>query len=129
MAPESAVYAPGTSTVSFVDGCGEASATISGDTTFSTLSMTTSTGKLYSFQAGSTQMSDSLFLAGAEGNLLRIRSTSAGTAANFDVTGAQSADFVSVQDNNAIGAPIVIAFDSEIVTNAPAPEYQRANRE
>jgi hypothetical protein len=45
----------GTSTVQLVDGCGLASATISGDTTFANLDMTTTSGFLYSFTSGSTQ--------------------------------------------------------------------------
>ncbi len=41
----------GTSSVNFVDGCGVSLATISGETSFSTLTITTATGKTYQLEA------------------------------------------------------------------------------
>ncbi len=49
----------GTSTVQLVDGCGLLSAVIAGDTTFANLDMTTTSGFLYRFTAGSIRSSKS----------------------------------------------------------------------
>ena len=69
-------FTAGTSTVEFVDGCALASAVIAGDTTFANLEMTTTSGFLYSFTAGSTQtVTSSLTLLGTEPSLLEIRGT------------------------------------------------------
>jgi hypothetical protein len=94
----------GTSTVQLVDGCGLSSAVITGNSTFYELVMTTLTGKLYSFAAGSTQtVAQSLSLTGASGNLLTIRSTVDGEEAFIDLEGSASTDYVDVKDNHAIG--------------------------
>ena len=117
----SGTFNAGTSTVQMVDGCGLSSAVIAGDTTFASLDMTTTTGKLYSFTAGSTQtVTSALTLLGASGNLLTIRSTLGGSAALLDVQGSQSADFVDVQDNDATaGKPILVGDNSVLGSNTP----------
>jgi hypothetical protein len=104
----------GTSSVRFVDGCGASSAVVSGDTTFATLDLSTSTGKLYSFVSGSTQtVTGSLHLGGAAGNLLTIRSTLGGSEAFLDAQGSVSAaDYVDVDDNHATGNPIPLGPNS-----------------
>ena len=87
----------GTSTVEFVDGCALASAVITGDTTFASLDMTTTTGKLYSFTAGSTQtVTQAISLAGASGNLLTLRSTVDCVKAFIDNQGSHFGEFVDV---------------------------------
>lgn len=116
----SGTFSAGTSSVNFIDGCDRTSATISGGSTFATLSMTTAIGKLYSFQAGSTQtITGSLTLAGASGNLLTIRSTVNGNEAFLDLQGSQAVDFVDVKDNHAIGHLILMGLDSVNSGNAP----------
>jgi hypothetical protein len=103
----------GTSTVQLVDGCGLSGAVVTGDSTFYELVMTTSTGKLYSFGASSTQtVAQSLSVAGASGNLLAIRSTVDGEAAFIDLQGSASTDYVDVKDNHAIGNLIPLGATS-----------------
>ena len=117
----SGTFTAGTSTVQMVDGCGLASAVIAGDTVFANLDMTTTTGKLYSFTAGSTQaVTSSLMLLGAAANLLTLRSTLGGSAAFLNVHGSSSADFVDVQDNDAtLGIPITLGPNSVKGPNTP----------
>ncbi len=104
----------GTSTVQLVDGCGLLSAVVAGNTTFANLDMTTTSGFLYSFTAGSTQtVTGALALQGAAANLLTIRSTLAGSEAFLNVQGSGSGDFVDVQDNDATaGNPISLGPNS-----------------
>jgi len=98
----------GTSTVQLVDGCSLTSAVIAGDTTFANLEMTTTSGFLYSFTAGSTQtVTGALSLEGAAANLLTIRSTLAGSEAFLNVQGSGSGDFVDVQDSDATAGNLV----------------------
>ena len=90
----------GTSTVQLVDGCGLLSATIAGDSTFANLAMTTATGKLLTFTAGSTQtVTGGLTVAGASGDRLTVRSSVDGDEAFLDAQGSVSAAFVDVKDN------------------------------
>lgn len=98
-------FVPGTSTVNLIHGCSLTAATISGDSTFYSLNLGTSSGKTYFFQAGSTQIVTAfLGVVGAPGNLLMIRSTINGVAAFINLMGGdQLVDWVDVQDNNAIG--------------------------
>jgi hypothetical protein len=113
-------FSAGTSTVQMVDGCGLSSATVSGNTTFAGLEMTTSSGFLYDFAAGSTQsVAGSLVLGGSDGNLLTLRSTSPGSAAFLDVQGSQSVDYVDAQDNQATGDPIILSENSVKGSNTP----------
>lgn len=98
------LFTPDTSTVNFLDGCLRTSATISGDTTFYEMNLVTTSGKTYFFEAGSAQIVlNFLRVIGAPGNLLTIRSTSAGVAALIDLVGDQLVNYVDVQDNHAIG--------------------------
>ncbi len=109
----------GTSTVQLVDGCGLLSATIAGDSTFANLDMTTATGKLLTFTAGSTQtVTGGLTVAGASGDRLTIRSSVDGDEAFLDAQGSVSAAFVDVKDNHAIGMPIELLLSSLISGNA-----------
>ncbi len=111
----------GTSTVQLVDGCGLASAVIAGDTTFANLDMTTTSGFLYSFTAGSTQtVTSSLTLLGTEASLLTLRSTVDGSEAFLNVQGTSSADFVDVQDSDATGGnAITLGPNSVKGSNTP----------
>jgi hypothetical protein len=114
------LFDPGSGTVAIVDGCTTPEAsTISGDNAFYDFTATTADGKHLIFLAGSTQtIADHLELSGAPGNLLAIRSTSAGVAASLNLAGAgtQLIDYVDVQDNHATGQHLApgppSAFDS-----------------
>ena len=103
----------GTSTVSFVDGCGSTGASISGSNTFNDLSITTATGKLIRLDAGeTTTVTGTLALGGASGNLLVLRSSVDGSEAFFDLDKPASGDFVDVQDNHAVDQPITLGPNS-----------------
>jgi hypothetical protein len=111
-------FSAGTSSVSFLDGCGRSSVAISGDTTFFDLEMTTTSGKVYALASGSTQtVSDFLTLSGAPGNRLELQSTTPGSEALIDLQGGQSVSYVNVQDNHAIGNPIGLGADSSSLGN------------
>ena len=118
----------GTSTVRLTDGCSVLSAIVSGDTPFANLAMTTTSAKLWSFVAGTRQtIASSLTLLGAAGNLLRIRSTSAGSAAFFNLQGSHSADFVDVDDIDATaGMPITLGPNSITGSNTPGWSFASA---
>lgn len=79
-----------------------AASIISGNTTFYDLSCTTS-GKQINFTAGTTQtVNNTLTLTGASGNLITLRSTSAGS--KWDITfpnGAQTVSYIDVKDADA----------------------------
>ena len=101
----SGTFNAGSGTVNFVDDCSQTLATISGDSTFSTLNLNTTLGKTYELESGTTQMvSESLSLIGdSTSNRLVIRATTNGSEASFNVIGSQSTSFVDVQDNHATG--------------------------
>jgi hypothetical protein len=109
----------GTGSINFVDGCGVLSpVTITGSTTFSTLTLTTTTGKTYQFEAGSTQtIGVALSLTGVAGNLLTLRSTSPGSAATLDVQGSGTGDFLDVADLHVTPNPIVFGPNSTVGSN------------
>ena len=108
----------GTSSVNFVDGCGVSLATLSGGTSFSTLTITTATGKTYQLEAGSTQtIGVALSLSGTAGNLLTLRSTSPGSAATLDVQGSGTGDFLDVADLHFTANPIVFGPNSTVGSN------------
>ena len=115
----------GTSTVQLVDGCSVKSAVITGETTFANLEMTTTRGKLYSFEAGSTQTVAKLALLGAAGNLLTIRSTIGGTEAFLSLLGTNSSHFVDVDDNDATQG-ILITLEPNSVKGPNTPGWIRA---
>jgi hypothetical protein len=114
-------FSAGTSTLRLSDGCGVTSAIVSGNTSFANLEMTTTSGKRWSFAAGTTQtVASALTLLGASGNLLEIRSTSAGSVAFFNLLGSQIGDFVDVEDNDATaGVPINVGPNSIVGSNTP----------
>ncbi|QIL80459.1 hypothetical protein G7047_11515 [Diaphorobacter sp. HDW4A] len=100
-------FNPGASTVSMIDGCGRTQSHVSGATSFHNLSVTTSTGKQLMLDAAKTvTVAGQLQLRGASGNLLKIRSTTAGTPSMISATTLQDIHFVDVADNRATGAVI-----------------------
>ena len=87
-----------------LDGTGQI---ISGSTSFNNLTKTVTTADTLTFEAGSTQtIVGTVTLAGAEGNLLSLRSSSAGTRWNFTVNAGttKTISYVDVQDSNASGS-------------------------
>lgn len=117
-------FNPGTSSVSFIDGCANPSATISGSTNFFDLSLMSAIGKTYFMEAGSTQsISDFLKITGVSGNLINIRSTQNGVFAFTNLSGGQFIDFVRVIDNEAtdriIGPGPDVQFRSQDLGNTP----------
>ena len=114
-------FVPGTSSVRIADGCGLLSGVINGNTTFSSLELSTTSGKQVSFAAGSTQsIAGSFVVGGASGNLLKIRSTVGGTVAFLNVQSSSSATYVDVQDNDAsFGNPILLGSESLKGPNTP----------
>jgi hypothetical protein len=100
-------FAAGTSTVSFTDNAPCASSsTITGPTTFFNLSMVSSTGKTYAFQAGTTTVVGGLLtIQGNAGTSIKIVSTAPGSAANLSLAtgGSQNILHVGVTDNHATG--------------------------
>lgn len=97
----------GSSVFRFADECGDGSSTITGETTFPTLSVTSGLGKTVYFAANATQtVTDSLILEGIAGMLLVLRSTEAGTQAAINLVpgGSQYIRYVDVADHLAAGA-------------------------
>jgi hypothetical protein len=100
----SGTFSPGTGSVNIVDGCGTTTSAMAGNSTFYRFSATTFNGRLLEVEAGSTQVFNrALILEGSASNPLVIRSSRAGTAANFDLPqgGTQRISHVDVSDNNA----------------------------
>ena len=98
----------GTGAVNFVDApaC-STNSTISGSTTFATLSLVSTSGKLYRFAVGSTQTILTLFRASGTAALpLRLESTVAGQIAFIKLTGQQLINDLAVADLRAVGLPI-----------------------
>lgn len=103
-------FAAGGGGVSFVDdvSCPTPPASaISGNTSFDALSITSSTGKLYTFTAGSMQtVSGALTLTGASGTPLRIESSTPGSVSadiNLLSAGTQSLANLAVRGMSASG--------------------------
>ena len=97
----------GAGTVSIVDGCARTTSQITGSPSFHNLSISTTTGKQVVFEAGkTTTVGGQLALQGASGNLLKIRSSVAGTPALLSATDQQVVQFVDVGDNRAVGSVI-----------------------
>jgi hypothetical protein len=111
----------GTSTVAMVDGCSLFGSVVSGNTSFSKLSLETTTAKQVSFAAGSTQTATGLFsIQGALGNRLVLRSTAGGSPAFLNATGGNTATFVDVDDIDATaGNDIFIPPNSVKGPNTP----------
>lgn len=95
-------------TVSFVDDVGCATAptqsAISGNTAFDSLSIVSSSGKLYQFAAGSTQTVTSALTLQGSGAPLRIESTTPGSvtaALQLDAAGSQNLSNLAVRGMSA----------------------------
>ena len=101
-------FSAGSGAIHFVDApaCSTGS-TISGSTTFATLSLVSSCGKLYQFAAGSNQTIGTLFTASGTAALpLRLESTGAAQTAFINLTGQQSINNLAVTDLRATGVAI-----------------------
>jgi len=111
-------FAPGTGTVRFADGCGLAGAGIGAGTSFYTLDVATAQGRTLTLPAGATQtVQHRLVLAGAAGQPLRVRSSTAGAAAftALQPGASQSVAFVDVADNHAT---------AQVIAPGTAAQYQ-----
>ncbi len=94
----SGTFTPATSTVVLSGG---ATATVSGTTTFTNLTITHTAAKEVQFQSGTPIFTvTGLFTVnGSSGNLIRLRSDNAGTQWKFKPTGTASVSYVDVQDS------------------------------
>ena len=118
-------FNPGTGTVLFVDAPACAStSTISGNTSFYSLSLVSTLGKLYKFASGSTQrVLNALTLTGISGQPLRIESTTPGVPANIDMIGAtQVTAFLAVRDMTASGQVIALGL-TNLAPGAITPRW------
>ncbi len=99
-------FVAGSGTVRFLDLCANASATISGSTSFANARFVSSIGKNYVFAVGSTQMiSGVLEITGTASSPIQFRSASAGQVAfiNLAAAGTQQIAHVGVTDVWATG--------------------------
>jgi hypothetical protein len=99
-------FVPGTSLVSFTDGCPAQVSTIWGENHFYDLIFMTTAGMEVRFAAGSTQdIEGRIEFVGADGSPLLIRSTVDGVEAflHLAMDGSQLVDWTDVMDNHAIG--------------------------
>ena len=99
-------FGAGASTVRLVDGCGLATATVSGNTTFFNARFVSTTGKNYVFQVGTTQIIGGLLeILGTAANPIQFRSSAPGQVANINLlpAGTQSILHVGVTDVWATG--------------------------
>lgn len=97
-------FTAATSQVNIVDGCSTTSSSISGDTSFYSLLVSSTSGKTLQLTAASNQIfTNSLSLQGVAGMLLQIRSTNPGAQAFFELLpgATQNIAYVDVADNNA----------------------------
>ncbi|MGH3579956.1 MAG: hypothetical protein ACRERC_12435 [Candidatus Binatia bacterium] len=102
-------FQAGTSSASWVDGCGAMLATMQGTQQFHTLIVLTDSGREVRFASGqTTQVAVALTLGGSPGQPLLIRSTTAGSPAFLDLLpgATQFVSAVDVADNFAVGQPI-----------------------
>ena len=112
-------FNPGTGNVNVTDGCSNTASHIGGSFAFNNLSVTTSSGKSLNFDAGkTTTVNGKLTLKGTDGNLLKIRSTTAGTPAKLAATVDQDIGHVDVADSR--GTAAVIAPDKPAVFHSVA---------
>ncbi len=82
--------------------------TLSGSTTFYTLTKTTSLPKVLTVAAGSLQtVTHALTLQGASGSLLLLRSSLPGTAWSIDPQATRSMAYLDLQDGNNINATAI----------------------
>ena len=106
----SGTFAPGSSQVNIVDGCANSTSVIQGDTDFFDFFATSVSGKILRVTAASSQtFTNQLFLQGALGVPILIRSTIPGTQAFFNLVPAalQTIFSVDVQDNDARGGVLI----------------------
>jgi len=97
-------FAAGTGAVQIGDGCGTATSTFTGASSFYAFSAGTATGRSLVFPASQTQaVTHSLTLIGAAAALVTIRSNSAGVAGNLALANgaSQTIGYVDVADNHA----------------------------
>ncbi len=98
---------PGSSQVTINTDCGSDAVTVSGDSTFWNFTMQTGSGRQLNFQAGSNNTFNGYLVLNGAGdennpaNLLKIRSTSAGSPAFINVNGTYAISKVDVSDNHA----------------------------
>jgi len=100
-------FSAGTGAVNFVDAPACSSGTISGSSTFATLSLVSTCGKLYRFAVGSNQTIVTLLtLSGTAALPLRLESTGAAQTAFINLTGQQLINNLAVTDVRATGVPL-----------------------
>lgn len=98
---------PGNSQVTFGTDCGANTISVSGNSSFSSMTVQTNNGRQITFEAGSTtSVLDNLIMNGAgdennSANLLKVRSSSPGNPAFLMVEGNYAINKVDVQDNHA----------------------------
>ena len=108
-------FSAGTGTVQFVDapGC-SAGSTISGSSTFATLSFVSTCGKLYRFAVGSNQTIATLFTASGTAALpLRLESTGAAQSAFINLTGQQLINDLAVTNVRATGVALAPTLSNQ----------------
>ncbi len=106
-------FSAGTGTVQLADGCGVASSSVNQSNSFYRLFLSSATAKIFNFAAGTTQAVAQRFQAhGTSTDLLQIRSSTAGVAANLDVQGSRGTSYLDVQDNHATGLPVLFGLGS-----------------
>ena len=113
----SGTFVAGSGLVEIIDGCGTSQSAVSGSSNFSRFSVASSSAKRLLLQAGSTQrFIHSLALNGVSGSRLEVRSTSAGSPANFILQpGAnQAVSWVDVADNDATGGQTIAPDDPDV---------------
>ncbi|MFZ2803989.1 MAG: chitobiase/beta-hexosaminidase C-terminal domain-containing protein [Patescibacteria group bacterium] len=95
-----------------LNGTGQA---ISGSTSFFNLYKLTSTADILTFQAGATTTAtNALYLQGATGNLLSLRSSATGSQWDIDPQSLRSISNVDVEDSNNINVTAIVAGSSSI---------------
>lgn len=96
----------GTGSVVFQDGCSASPTTLSGDTTFYNLTLSSTSGRTFVLPAGShITVLGSLTLQGAPGNPIQINSSGGPTAiVNLGPGATVSSNFANVAANVQIGA-------------------------
>ena len=96
-------FIAGSSRVNFVDGM-LAQSSVTGNTTFSSLSFVSNIGKAYALQSGSTQTIESLLqILGTAAAGIQIQSTSPFASINLLNGGSQNIAFVGVSNVHATG--------------------------
>jgi len=107
----SGTFTAGTGTVTF-NGTDQ---TISGATTFYNLTKTVTSAATLTFQNGSankTTITNTLTLQGADGQLLSLRSNTAGSQWEIDPQGTRTIGYLDVKDSNNVAAANINAVDN-----------------